>query len=167
MATALNGIQYVPALTFDEALASTVIPDSTGRLEFSKSIIANVVGNVTQTSLILPAPVVTAADTIAVTAALSGTTYFATKASATQVFTLPAPAVGLTYTFVCGHADGEIRVAPLAAGQTITGIGFAVTHPTGIKNTTATNVVGDAVTLVAVSTTAWVASVTTGTWATV
>jgi hypothetical protein len=113
---------------------------------------------------LLPAPEVGIDDTIDVGTFPSGTVFVATKTSATQTYTLPTAAPGLTYTFVAGHADGEIIIKPSAASQTITGVGFAVTHPAGIENAAGTNVVGDTVTLVAVSATAWYATVTIGTW---
>jgi hypothetical protein len=90
--------------------------------------------------------------------------WVATKNSATQTYTLPAVAEGLTYTFVCGHADGEILVNPTGT-VSFTGTGFATVAGTGIKNTAATNVVGDTVTLVSDGV-GWYATNVQGTWAT-
>ena len=116
---------------------------------------------------------VTDADTIAITAAMSGTVFIATKASATQVFTLPlAATAGLTYTFVCGHADSEIHVG-VGAGDNIIGmvsadtgaLGFITTTTTGLlKDTAASNVVGHAITLVSDGITSYYAIAMTGVW---
>ena len=116
---------------------------------------------------------VTTADTIAITADDSGKVYFATKASATQVFTLPTAATaGLQYTFVCGHADGEIHVAVTGA-QDIAGKTHGAENATGIistattgllKNTAASNVVGDFATLVSDGVSRWYMVTVAGVW---
>jgi hypothetical protein len=118
---------------------------------------------------------VTAANTIAITAAMSGTVFVATKASATQVFTLPAAATaGLEYTFVCGTAglDGEIHVG-VFAGDLITGKIHAAENGTALlstvttgllKNTAGTNVDGDFCTLVSDGVTTWYMISLAGVW---
>lgn len=118
---------------------------------------------------------VTLADTIAITAAQSGTTFIATKTSATQVFTLPAAATaGLYYAFVCGAgaAGGEVHIG-VGTGDNIVakthaandGTGLITTTTTGLlKNTAATNVVGDAISLVSDGVTSWYAVAQTGVW---
>lgn len=108
----------------------------------------------------------------------SGMVYIATKTSATQTYTLPTAATaGLTFTFICGHADGEILVTP-AASQTITMTTFAavgadadtaIVAPsagTGVKNTAATNAIGNSLTLVSDGITGWYTTgIATGIWA--
>jgi len=79
--------------------------------------------------------------------------YVGTRTSATQVYTLPAVAAGLSYTFVCGHASGEILVNPTGSVVINTkaanaGAAVATAAGTGIKNTAATNILGDSVVLV-------------------
>jgi hypothetical protein len=118
---------------------------------------------------------VTAADTIAITAAMSGTVFVATKASATQVFTLPAAATaGLEYTFVCGTGGiaSEIHVG-VFAGDLITGKIHAAENGTALlstvttgllKNTAATNVDGDFCTLVSDGVTTWYMVALAGVW---
>lgn len=122
--------------------------------------------------------VVTGTDaTYALTAAQSGTVFVATKSSATQTYTLPSVATaGLTYTFICGHADGEILVTP-AASQAIKIVTFAavgadadtaIVAPaagTGVKNTAATNAVTDNLTLVSDGTQWFGIGITGGIWA--
>jgi len=116
--------------------------------------------------------VVTTSDTDTLTAQESGSVIIATKSSATQTFTLPSAATGgVIFTFVCGHASGEILINPIA-GQTIqtkaTGDGGALVAPaagTGIKNTAATNVIGDHVTLVSNGVTGWYTIGQSGIWA--
>jgi len=73
---------------------------------------------------------------------------------------------------VCGHANSEILITP-AAGDAIVGkthgaqdaTGLAPAAGTGIKNTAATNVVGDHCTLVALDTTTWYMTSVAGVWA--
>ena len=116
------------------------------------------------------------AATITVTAAQSGGTFLATKSSSTQTYTLPATALGLKYTFICGHASGEILINQ-AGSEVITITSFAavgvdadtgIIAPaggTGIKNTAATNAIGDCITLIA-SATAWYGvGISSGIWA--
>jgi len=112
------------------------------------------------------------AETEDVLAAESGKTYVQTRSSTTSTFTLPAAAAGLAYTFVCGHASGEILVTP-ASGDAIVGkthgaenaTGIAPAAGTGIKNTAASNVVGDHCTLVALDDTTWYMTSVAGVWA--
>ncbi len=113
----------------------------------------------------------TTADTIAVTAAESGKTYICARTSTTQVFTLPAAAAGLKYTFVAGHADTEIHIgtgtASVIKGKTHganDATGIITTATTGLlKNTAATNVVGDHTTLVCDGTD-WFMTSVAGVW---
>lgn len=115
--------------------------------------------------------------TIALTAAQSNTVFLATKTSGTQTFTLPAVAAGLTYTFICGHASGEILVTPTGSVvTTITTFGavgadadtaiVATAAGTGIKNTAATNAIGDSVTLISDGVGWYGIGITSGIWAT-
>lgn len=118
---------------------------------------------------------VTLADTVAITTAQSGTVFICTKTSATQVLTLPAAATaGLCYTFVCGAgaAGGEIQVA-VGTGDNIVGKTHAANDGTGLvstvttgllKNTAATNVVADMITLVSDGITTWYSIAQTGVW---
>ena len=119
----------------------------------------------------------TSADTIAVGAADTGKVYLATKSSATQTFTLPAVAAGLTYTFICGHASGEILINPTGSVVfTITSFaavgadadtGIVTTSAgTGIKNTAATNAIGDSITLVSDGVGWYGVGISSGIWAT-
>jgi len=105
------------------------------------------------------------------TAADSGKVINCTKSSGTQTFTLPSAATaGLFYTFRCGHADGEILINPIT-GQTISikatdgGANVTTAAGTGIKNTAASNVVGDTMTLVSDGGTGWHMISMNGTWA--
>ena len=108
----------------------------------------------------------------AVAATDSGKMFVDVKGSATTTFTLPAAEEGLSYTFVCGHASGEILITP-ASGDAIVGkthgaengSGIAPAAGTGIKNTAATNVVGDFCTLTALDGTTWYMTSVAGVWA--
>lgn len=120
-----------------------------------------------------PVPVeATTADTEAVTAAESGKVFVQTRSSTTVTYTLPAAAAGLTYTFVCGHADSEILITPATGDAIVTkihaaqdGTALAPAAGTGIKNTAATNVAGDSITLVALDATTWYGTSIIGLWA--
>ena len=96
-----------------------------------------------------------------------GFTYIGTKGSATQVISLPPPTTkGLRFDFVCGHADGEINVNPGAATYKIQGSAIAVAATKDLKNTAATNVLGDSVSLVSDGVDTWWMTAIQGTWAT-
>lgn len=106
-------------------------------------------------------------DTYALTAIQSGLVYIGTKASATQIISLPLPTkAGLVFTFVCGSAAGEINVDPGAATYKINGPGITVVATKDLKNTAATNVLGDLVTIVSDGVDTWWATAISGTWAT-
>ena len=103
----------------------------------------------------------------------SGKIYHCTLGSGNQTFTLPLAAdhKGAFYTFVCGDAGGEILVNPNSADQ-ISAKGL-VDHSTsvkpvagtGIKNTAATNVVGDHITVMSDGATTWHEIAGAGIWA--
>lgn len=102
----------------------------------------------------------------------SGKAYVQTASSGTTTFTLPDAVAGLKYTFVCGNAGGEILITPQAADAIVTkihsaenGTALAPAAGTGIKNTAATNVAGDAITLVALDDTTWYGTSIIGLWA--
>lgn len=107
-----------------------------------------------------------------VSASESGKLYVQTASSGTTTFTLPSAAAGLWYSFVCGHASGEILINP-ASGDAIVGkthgaengTGIAPAAGTGIKNTAATNVVGDFCTLTCLDGTTWYMTSVAGVWA--
>ncbi|MHC4557766.1 MAG: hypothetical protein ACYS80_10740 [Planctomycetota bacterium] len=112
------------------------------------------------------------AETEAVSATESGKVYVQTRTSTTVTFTLPEAAAGLTYTFVCGHADSEILITPQTDDAIVTkthaaedGAALAPAASTGIKNTAATNVAGDQITLVALDAVTWYGVAQAGIWA--
>jgi hypothetical protein len=112
------------------------------------------------------------AETETVSASESGKVYVQTRSSTTVTFTLPAAAAGLTYTFVCGHANSEILITPASGDAIVTkihaaqdGTALAPAAGTGIKNTAATNVAGDSITLVALDDTTWYGVAQIGLWA--
>jgi len=110
--------------------------------------------------------------TTTLTSAESGKVVIATKASATQTFTLPAATVaGATFTFKAGHAGGEILVDPAgtdviqAKATNDAGADVTPAGGTGIKNTAGTNVIGDYITLVADGVSKWYTVAQSGIWA--
>lgn len=114
---------------------------------------------------------VTTAATLTLTPEDSNKVVYATKSSATQTFTLPAASgSGMQVTFVCGHASGEILVNGGASDvfnvkATEGGAAVATAAGTGVKNTAATNILGDSITLIDVSANNWQGIHQSGTWA--
>ncbi len=111
--------------------------------------------------------------TVALTKEQSGKLHIATKASATQTFTLPlADEAGMTFTFKCGNggAAGEIRILPQSA-DTIqikatnnAGAEIQTAAGVGVFNTAATNVDGDYLTLVSDGVIGWHTVAQSGIW---
>ncbi len=97
----------------------------------------------------------------------------ATLGSGTQTFLLPSAAIpGLSFTFVCGSAAGEILVNPATGlGQNFSikasegGASVVTAVNTGIKNTAATNVLDDRITVVSDGLLTWWAIMQSGIWA--
>lgn len=156
---------YVPVVRLNEGVYTELDIETTG------DITGNFVGAVVRPFT------TTDADTIAVSASDSGRIYLATKGSATQTFTLPAVAAGLNYTFICGHASGEILINPTGSVvltiQTFAAVGVdadtaivTTAAGTGIKNTAATNAISNSVTLVSDGVGWYSTGITAGIWAT-
>lgn len=110
--------------------------------------------------------------TYTLTAAETGKVFVGTRSSATQTYTLPTtPAAGTTFTFVCGDAGGEILITPAAAEKisckaTVdAGANVAPAAGTGIKNTAATNVKSDMISLMFDGTDTWWMTAQSGIWA--
>jgi len=106
----------------------------------------------------------------------SGMVFVAMLGSSTQTYTLPSVATaGVEFTFVCGHASGEILVTTAGTDPlvitTLTSVGSdidsaIVSVTTGIKNTAATNAIGDTLTIVSDGVTWFGLGITSGIWAT-
>jgi hypothetical protein len=113
-----------------------------------------------------------AGATKAVAVEESGKVFVQTASTGTTAYTLPAAAPGLKYTFVCGNANGEILINVATGDAIVTkihaaqdGTALAPAAGTGIKNTAATNVAGDSITLVALNDTTWYGTSLIGLWA--
>jgi hypothetical protein len=125
-------------------------------------------------------PVVVGTSDATLTAENSGTIYIATKSSGTQTFTLPSAATagaGCQFTFICGHASGEINFVTVGTDDTIATHFAAVgtdadtaiitTTDKGLKNTAATNAIGDQCTIVSDGVGTWYGlGINCGIWAT-
>ena len=105
------------------------------------------------------------------TAAQAGKIVIATKASATQTFTLPiATTAGMEFIFICGDAGGEILVTPNAADTMLikatedAGASVSTAAGAGIKNTAATNVLGDHIHLISDGVSKWYMIGQSGIW---
>ena len=128
---------------------------------------------VAESGLLRNATVEATTTTFTLTRNDSGKLYHCTLGSGTQTFTLPLAAnhKGALFTFVCGDAGGEILVTPNSADQ-ISAKGLVdhstsvkPTAGTGIKNTAATNVVGDHITVMSDGSTTWHEIAGAGIWA--
>lgn len=109
-------------------------------------------------------PIALKTDNYTVLATESGTVFkIATDA---KVFTLPATAEGLWYTFVNSGADGNniLTISPQAADSIIGG-GLTSVDDKDLINTKATAKEGDTVTLVADGVDGWFITDLVGTWA--
>lgn len=124
---------------------------------------------------VAPAPIIELVPTaVTVAASDAGTVFVQTLASGTQTYTLPlaSTAPGCRVTFICQNAGSEILVTPNAADQiSIKGL---VDHSTsvkpaagtGVKNTAATNVIGDHLTIISDGVNTWYEVSGAGIWAT-
>lgn len=105
--------------------------------------------------------IVTTAATRTIASSECGSVIVGNATSGTQVFTLPGIAnTGCMLTFVAGHASGEILINAASVvtcvhthfsavgGAPTTAIVTDASCETGIKNTAATNAIGDTLTLV-------------------
>lgn len=117
------------------------------------------------------AMVATNAATETLTATDSGRVTICTRTSTTQVFTLPVAALGLVFQFVTTSAASEVLVNPGNASDvfqikaTNDGASVVTAAGVGIKNTAATNVVGDSIWLVG-NVGGWISVGQSGIWAT-
>lgn len=114
--------------------------------------------------------VVSAATALTPTAAQSGTMFLLTGAA--PAVTLPAAVLGLSYTFVFQQTAGNTQMTIATGTASIiraktTGAGTTTINTTAttgsLRNTTATSLRGDLVTLVSDGTD-WYATATQGTW---
>jgi hypothetical protein len=114
----------------------------------------------------------TASATLTLTPEDSFSVTYATKSSATQTFTLPtSTGSGNEFTFVCGDAGGEILINGGASDvfnlkASEGGAAVATAAGTGCKNTAATNVKGDRITLIDIAANNYTAVGQSGIWAT-
>jgi hypothetical protein len=110
-------------------------------------------------------PTQLAASTLSPSVNASGTVY---NVTVTSVITLPATAIGVTYTFICDGPDGtvEITLSPNASDM-IRGKGNAGANDKDLVNTKATAKRGDFVTVTADGAAAvgWNIVRSQGTWA--
>lgn len=103
--------------------------------------------------------------TVTLTAAQSGGVFSNRSTSGTPIFTLPAAASGLVYTFVvknttAGFAVQTLTTSVIHAKTSAAGTAITSTATTGkITNTQATAVVGDLLTLVCDGTDWWATSI--------
>lgn len=154
----------------DKAITTTSTVTAVGITNTGSTTTAGIVNTGATSGLRKEFEVVASGDKT-VTAAMSGRVFQATASSGTQTFTLPAATTaGLTYTFICGHASGEILVNggtgyAFSIKASEGGASVVTADGTGIKNTAATNVVGDRVTLVSDGVKTWHAISQSGTWA--
>lgn len=98
-----------------------------------------------------------AGATVVLTAADSGKVLINKSTSGSPSWTLPAPADGLWFTFVCGNTTAGFTVTSAAAviHAKTSATGTAITTTTTLTNTQGTAVVGDTITIVCDGTAWW------------
>lgn len=113
-----------------------------------------------------------AVPTVQPTVANTGTVFLSARGSTTQTYTLPAASTnGLRYTFVCKNISTEILINPsgtdtIALKATVDqGASVVTAAGVGCKNTAATNVLGDLITLVSDGVSQWNMVGQSGIWA--
>lgn len=124
--------------------------------------------------------IVTTAATRTLTAAECGSTIVGNATTGTQVFTLPAATeAGCRFTFIAGHADTEIQFKSAAVATCVfthfaavgadadTAIVTDASCEGGIKNTAATNAIGDSITIISDGTRWLGVGIASGIWAVV
>jgi hypothetical protein len=141
-------------LTFEEAALDSAS---------SPSLASAIVAGANKVAGPTAALVNTAAVTETLVTSDSGRITICTLGSGTQTFTLPSAVIpGLLFTFVCGSAAGEILINPaVGLGQNFSikasegGASVVTAANTGIKNTAATNVLDDRITVVSDGLLSW------------
>lgn len=124
--------------------------------------------------------IVTTAATRTLLVSECGAVIVGNATSSTQVFTLPAIAnAGCAFTFIAGHADTEIQFKSAAVATCVfthfaavgadadTAIVTDTSCEGGIKNTAATNAIGDSITIISDGTRWLGVGQASGIWATV
>lgn len=102
--------------------------------------------------------------TVVLTASQSGQAFINVSTSGTPVWTLPAVANGLEFTFICGNTTAGFAInttttAVIHAKTTATGTAITSTATTGaITNTQGTAVVGDVLNLICDGVAWWMVS---------
>jgi hypothetical protein len=163
------GGAFLPAFNYSIpgswAFTGTNTHSGTETFSGTTTVAAAIVSRPTVINLVPTAVTLSAADSAKVS--------IQTLASGTQTYTLPlaSAAPGAVFTFICQHASSEILINPNAADQvSIKGL---VDHSTsvkpaagtGVKNTAATNVIGDHLTLVSDGVATWYEVAGAGIWA--
>jgi len=107
----------------------------------------------------------------------SNVVFLANKGSGSHTFTLPAAATagyqnrnGLVYTFVLANTGTQLLITPvgndkISCKASEGGANVTTSAGVGIKNTTATHILGDRITLVSNGVDTWIAIEQSGTWA--
>jgi len=108
----------------------------------------------------------------------SNVVFLANKSSGNHTFTLPPAATagnlnrnGLVYTFVLANTGTQLFVTPVGTDKISCkasegGANVTTSAGVGVKNTTATHILGDRITLVSNGVDTWIAIEQSGTWAT-
>ena len=102
-----------------------------------------------------------AGATVVLTAADSGKTLINVSTSASPSWTLPAPANGLKFTFVCGNTTTGFTVTSAAAviHFKTSASGTVLTSTTTLTNTQASAIVGDTISIVCDGTAWWMTAI--------
>jgi hypothetical protein len=170
-----------PALEEDSGFTEIGVDTATQTLKFAAGGVTKEVMDLSSNQTVtgvktfaagLRRPVIAeSAPTRTLTVTESGSVFLASLNSGTQVFTLPPTrkASGVYYTFVCAGPEGELHVAPdpgdLISGKTHGGAeAVAISTGAALVNPAATNVSGDACTVISDGMSLWIMIAVQGVW---
>lgn len=99
--------------------------------------------------------------TVVLTASQSGSVLINNSTSGTPSWTLPAPANGLQFTFICGNTTNGFTVTSSAAviHFKTSASGTVLTSTTTLTNTQGTAIVGDTISIVCDGTAWWMTAI--------
>jgi hypothetical protein len=155
----LPGLKVVNGLNSDLPVSFTGTETHSGAVSFTGTVALTNAPTGPAKYLVTKTGLVGA--TVVLTASQSGQAFLNNSTSGTPVWTLPAPASGLEFTFICGNTTNGMAIntttaSVIHAKTTATGTAITSTATTGaITNTQATAVVGDVLNLVCDGTDWW------------
>lgn len=153
------GLNTNKATTLGSTLAVSGAVTLTSTLAVTGAITAT--GGVSGPQVSLTSTSALVGTTVVLTTADSGKTLINASTSGSPSWTLPAPANGLKFTFVCGNTTAGFTVTSAAAviHFKTSASGTVLTSTTTLTNTQATAIVGDTISIVCDGTAWWMTAI--------